>query len=298
VTVATSDATFLARADGKSDFNSIHQQLGCARSTHSDWITNGKKALADPRVAGPLPEVRRACEAHSSASTGDDCPCFGVGYDMQASPARRRQFLDAETPLKGLQATLADRDFAMRVAYKCPTTPNFFRPELMVQIPPHASQSDDEHRLVDGLYGINALNVTYDPGNHGTYTITRTGNWRYEFRWQKGPIVSRDPVGYLSADGKQVTVYSGEPQPRTFQVVDKGILQGQVSGYQVELVHVSILTRRRDPRSPSQSGRERDATPQQCERLKMDIERFRGDPRRTRTLAILEKRYADWCAAR
>lgn len=50
--------------------------------------------------------------------------------------------------------------------------------------------------------------------------------------------------------------------------------------------------------SPPQPSRRGDATPQQCSRLQSDIGRFRGDPRSARNLAILEKRYADWCAGR
>jgi hypothetical protein len=249
--------------------------------------------LSDPRLAGPLIGLERACEA--AGQSNRDCACFDEAYDMQSSPAQRRRFLDAQPPLQGFQQTLDDADFATRVAIRCSSTPNFFAAATMEQPPPHAGQSDDAHRLREGEYDIKPLNDPYRR-MHGTYLVRRTANWRYEFKFQGA---GGNHIGYLSSDGKQVTLYVGKPNPRMFQVMEDGTLRTLDGDNRFDLVHASArapLPKRE--RMPVPTPGKTQADPRQCTRLEVDIERARADPRRAHVLAILEKRHADWCAGR
>jgi hypothetical protein len=288
------EATF-ARMDGKRDIDSLVDASRCSASVHSGWMNQAKKMLSDPRIAGPLPEMNKVCEAHRWSSD-EDCACFALAYDMQSTPAKRRVFIDAAAPLQGLQKTLNDSDFATRVAIKCSGTPNYFRPGLMAQAPPHANQIDDNHRLAEGAYRIKTTQL--DTIDRGGFTITRIANWRYQLTWKKLLKVS-EQIGILSNDGKELTVYRGEPQPVTFRVLENGTLRGVGANVQFDIVPISAdqpAPRTTVPQPPNRS--DNSASTEQCARLQRDIDRFRGNPRSASNLAILEKRYASWCAGR
>lgn len=292
------DKVLFARLDGASDIKWMVQQSGCPASVHQDWMTQARKLMSDPKLAGPLPGAGEACNAHRTRD--DDCKCFATAFDMQSSPLRRRQFLEALSPLQGLQQTLQDSDFAIRVEYKCATTPNFFRAELTTPVPPHANFPDDRYRLIEGIYRVRLRPGMPDVLDRGTYSITRTDNWRYALKWQKG-VSMRMLNGILSSDGKELKVYGGGPQPSVYGVLADGRLRGLEANNQLDLVPASA-----EPAEPIRNGPGRStesaknphgkASAQQCIRLQRDIDRFKGDPRRAQGLAILEQRYAQWCA--
>jgi hypothetical protein len=290
--LAARDTAFFTLADAERDMASVVSASSCALSVHRGWIDQAKKVLSEPRLAGPLSGLQQACEAAGQHNAG--CVCFDEAYDMQSSPAQRRRFLEAQTPLQGFQQTLHDADFATRVAIKCPSTPNFFAAAIVEKAPAHANEPDDAHRLREGEYDIKPLRAA-DRRMHGTYLVRRTGNWRYEFKFLGR---GGNHIGYLSNDGKQLTLYVGMPLPRTFEINDDGTMRTLDGENRFDLVHSSARASKLPvPRVPEQ-GPAPKANPQQCARLRSDIERFRANPRGANTLAILEKRYADWCTDR
>lgn len=337
---------FTSGVEVEKDVAWLVEQSSCAGAKYRDWVTHAKRFLSDPRLAGPLPTVAPSCEQYSGQP--QTCQCFVRSFDMEATPVTRRTFLDARSALEGFQKTLADGNFALRAEYKCAEMPALFRPETMVALHDGANQPDDGQRLKEGVYRAEWRKTETGVGlDVGRWTISRLGDWRYEFKRTSDGKTLRG-IGILS--GRQVTAYFGQPTPASYTLSEDGTLRtpGRDGGHQylippfseanaatcaalkqkIEAYRVAgnrdfliaILRKDHDnlcpqssaptadpvPVSPPNVGvesalqpdRHRSATPQQCARLQSDIERFRGDPRRAHNLAILEKRYAEWCAGR
>lgn len=299
--VALQMGKFEVQANGGNDVKWLIEKAGCALSEHQDWINHGLTLLSDPRLAGPVPEARKMCEKRHTPDI-KECPCFALGFDMEASPERRRQFLDDESPINGLNVTMADPDFAALVGYKCPATPMFGSPWVSTPTPtsPKAEISDENHRLFEGTYSVRRPELKDQSIYRGSATITRIDHWRYAFQWHGSPNNPKG-TGTLSSTGVEFTLVMGSSRPFIFAVLPDGTLQGKGRDNAYELVPVDASAPDfvPPPSPPSRPTlRSTASSPEQCARLTSDIEKLRGSPhpRAADGIARLEAQFKFWCS--
>jgi len=290
---------------GENDVLALTDRSGCDAAAHAKWLTNAKALMRDPNVAGVFQQAAMLCQ--ESGSSTQLCSCFATGYDMEATPAQRRQVLTAAPQIEGLRATLRDQDFATRVVYKCTTAPPIANPNAE-----YLSNSDEGHRLREGDY--QQFYPLARAQRARACTVTRVSNWRYTLSCHVAG------VGVLSHAGDVLTVsYKHQTRRDIYSVLESGTLRLRSDNPRIafELLPPNGVassepqqaqdtraggalppgdaTSRRSPEGAT--GRRSMATQEQCASWEEHLARMQSrQATPTRAMQVLETRIREHCA--
>ncbi len=221
--ITQADAAFMAEHDGANDVRWLVGNSGCDADALA-WVAHVNRFLAEPAHAGPFPLARKVCDSGGLGIPREGCDCFARSFDMESTPARRRSILGAADPQRALPLTFQDRDFTMRVTYKCSSEPRR----------PSASELVTTERDPGG-YGVPIEERTYylvgrDRNGYpyqGTCEVVRKGKNRYQMvKAING--VRMEGIGLVS--GTTLTFHGPQPDPMTYAIRDDGSLHAKREG--------------------------------------------------------------------